>query len=476
MNDSDEMSDSNGMSLVAPSDTSARMSPNTRGATVQHSSQDYFTGVASSQPDHDMVTDDPPNQHKNKRKRSDAGPEELSTPVSARSFTSPLLQNPPPNQLGISYSGLANTPPSNSPAYSRTTLPHLPLGTNISTALLQNDMMTSTPKNLPQSRQVPPTNGKGKSVPTHPSPAQVKDVDVTGFIDDSPLIGLDPRVSDNWKSIPGRKAFAYPHDAAYSEDDKTLIGERMEQAIAHHLNGQSPVVTAPRIAPNYEAKSRRPWCYLVSRLSEESLNIILKEGFIANQHAVLHIIPFTPDPSHYIGRIKNLTLDTNLHQSVVKLIQSSISEDTTTMNYICDFVVAHHDLIPKEVTIHRNTVDWLLNSIRAYHIQKDGQIGKAYSQWKWYIFTPTKNREHAEQWARTLAKVTFNAGIFGFGETTTDTRCTRCKSTNHVDSECPFTKRSQFVPSPPSKRPSNSTRGNRGQRKGNACGAGRGRT
>jgi hypothetical protein len=152
---------------------------------------------------------------------------------------------------------------------------------------------------------------------------------------------------------------------------------------------------------------------------------------------------------------------------MVKLIRTSINEDSTTINFIADFITVHHDSIPTEVFKQGCAVDWIINSIKAYHIQSDGLIGKPFSQWKWYIFTPTRSQEFVEKWIKTLANVTFDAGIFGVGETTTSHKCTRCKSTNHANSECPFTNLSQFINPLPTKKPTNNTRGGRGGRRGN---------
>jgi hypothetical protein len=206
---------------------------------------------------------------------------------------------------------------------------------------------------------------------------------------------------------------------------------------------------------------------LISQLTDKDLDTILKDGFIANQHAALHVIPFNPDPSHYIGRIKNLTIDANLYQSVIELIQKSISEDSIIMHFISDFIMSYHDLIPQPVFKSGNATNWIIGSIRAYQIQCDGKIGKENTQWKWYMHTPTRVQEQVEHWIKTLAKLTFDAGIFGVGETITCTNCTRCKSTNHTDTECPFTRRSQFVPSKPTRTPNNNNTGGggRGKRK-----------
>ena len=39
-------------------------------------------------------------------------------------------------------------------------------------------------------------------------------------------------MKDEWNTIEGPKALAYPHDASYSSDEKGQIAEDMEKAIA----------------------------------------------------------------------------------------------------------------------------------------------------------------------------------------------------------------------------------------------------
>ena len=106
-------------------------------------------------------------------------------------------------------------------------------------------------------------------------------------------------MKEDWKSFPGPKALAYPHDASYSKDDKEFIAEQMEKAIAEFLSTQRPMVTAPKAARSTEAKrtpNRCPWCYLVSSLSEENIDLICAEGFVSNTHATLHVLRFDPPP------------------------------------------------------------------------------------------------------------------------------------------------------------------------------------
>ena len=454
--DSDEMSTSENNSLVDFSSSSSQAS-NIDNQTIAHQlipTPNFFAGLENSQNDQEMSLDESPDHSAQKRKRADTNPDNVDTPPSNRSFYAALPQNPPSNQLGI-----YNPPPSPGP-----TLSQIHLGTNVSTAALTNDATTSTPRS---SRHPQPPNRRNTQARL-PSPS-IKDIEVTGFIGENPMIGIEPKYINTWKNIQGRKAFIYPHDASYSDGNKVRIGADMARAIALHLGTPAPFVTAPRATPNFDARKSggfRPWTYLVSGLSEEGLDTILRDKFIENQHAVLHIIPFLPGPSHYIGRIKNLTYDTDDHHTVTQLIHSSILEDASIMKYITDFVTAHHDLIPSKVRKRNTAIDWILSSIKVFHIQKDDLIGIENSQWKWYIFTPTSSEDHVTRWTQTLAGLTFNMGVYGVGETVTDIKCSRCKSMNHNHVECPFSKRSQFILPLPTKKPNTNTRGGRGGRRG----------
>lgn len=404
VDDSDEMSESENNSLVA------------------------FSAPSETSLDHDMITDDPTDHHANKRKRADTNPDEAA-PASNRSFSSSLPRPSPHNQLGITFGDL-------SPISSPTTNLESSLPTMTVTSQ-QNEAATSTPRtSTPNQLTNPPNQG---DIPSRPPSYEVKDLKITGFIGDNPLIGIETRHIVSWKKIPGPKAIVYPHDASFNETTKVRTGKQLELAITSYLKRTGHVVTAPKPTDGVEERkpfNRRPWVFLISQLAEKDLDKILAQGFITNEHASLHVIPFSPDPSHYIGRIKNLTIEPNLHQTVVKLIQKTISEDSVTMDFIVNFVTTYHDTIPPLVLKSSSTINWIINSVRAYHIQSEGRLGIEHSQWKWYIYTPTRIQERAELWLKTLAAISFDATIYGVGDTITNTKCTRCKSTNHTDLEC----------------------------------------
>ena len=314
-----------------------------------------------------------------------------------------------------------------------------------------------------------PTNPPSAQVMTTSLPIpDIPDTEITGFAGDNPLIGMDLTMANDWSSLPGPKALAYLHDASFSDEAKLHEAVKLEDAITEFLEGQRPRITAPRIADNFENKGqgRRPWCFLVSSLSEENIDIICSEKFIANRHAALHVIRFNPPPSHYIGRIRGITYDAEDRETVEELIRSTIT-NSNTKSFIKEFTATNNNLIPKTVIDSGCTVEWIIDSVRAYHVQADGEQGKDYSQWRWYIFTPTDVPKQTQTWTKTLLELSFNAKVFGWGDTKTDYKCSRCKSTNHSDKECPFSMRSNFVqPSPPIPRQDRRTRGTRGGTRG----------
>ena len=484
--DSDEMTENDCDSLTQlslASSTSSRAQVET--SVTRRQSQDYFSGLDNTQDMHPMETDEltapTPDQHANKRKRADTNPDNQGTPPpSMRTPNSQLAQPTPTNQLGLSTNSLDRSPlsTSNSPAAENNAqLSRLSLGPNLSTAALRNDTIPS-PRHQTTPNH-PPYPHTQHHRPHTALNTNIVDLEITGFLGENPLIGINPPSAASWKTIGDLKALVYPHDASFSEEEKGVIAEQMVLAISHHLNCHRPIVTTPKQAKEFEkrkAGNRRPWVYMISGLSEENLDILLKEKFISNQHATLHVLPFDPPPSHYIGRIKNLTHDASRQDSVIRLIQKSIDEDSTVKSFIDDFITTHNDNMPRSVMRRDYPADWIINTVRAFHIQSEKRHGKPYSQWNWYIYTPTRAQEHVDTWIKTLATVQFDAIALGVGETVLNLKCTRCKSTNHVDSECPFTGRTPFIPSPPpTYNPSNPSRGGRGGKRGQTRGRGRGR-
>ncbi|KAF9781536.1 hypothetical protein BJ322DRAFT_1022947 [Thelephora terrestris] len=471
--DSKDISENNCDSLTQLSLVSSTSSQAQVKTTLANAlSQNFFAGLESSQDSHPMETDNltvsTPNQHANKRKRADTNPDDQGTPSPAMRSTNSQMNNPlPPNQLGLSTSSHNQTPPSsrNSPAgENNAQLSRLSLGSNLSTAALQNNSVPSPRRQAQPSQSPYPSSQPPRSHQTPSINTNVTNLKITGFLGDNPLIGINPSSAAGWNSIGDLKALIYPHDASFSEDEKGIIAEQMVLAIAAHLNcHHRPVVTAPKQAKGFKKRkpgNRRPWVYMVSALSEENLDILLHDCFISNQHTSLH----------------NLTYDPDRQSSVVNLIQRSIDSDPTVKSFINEFLRAHNDNTPCSVMRRSYPTDWIISTVQAFPIQSEGKHSRPYSQWNWYIFTPIRIQEHVETWIKTLATVQFNAIAPGVGETVTNLKCTRCKSTNHVDSECFFTGRTPYVPTPlapPNNAPS-SLRGGRGGRRGNTRGKGGG--
>ena len=220
-----------------------------------------FSTSSESSTDHDMATDDPTDYNAHKRKRADTNPDELA-PASNRSFNMPLPQLPQ-NQLGITLGDFSPSPTSrpNINLDHPLSIPQLDYNAPISP--LQYGSATSTPRssNLNQLTNQPHHGEATPQPPLH----DVKDIKVTGFLGDNPLIGIKTKSIISWKKIPGHKALIYPHDSSFDEPTKVRTGKQLELAIASHLKKTGHVVTAPKPAEGVEGRkpiNRRPWVFL----------------------------------------------------------------------------------------------------------------------------------------------------------------------------------------------------------------------
>ena len=215
------------------------------------------------------------------------------------------------------------------------------------------------------------------------------------------------------------------------------------------LSSRRPKVTAPMAAKTQDQKksthNRRPWCYLVTGLSEENADYICDEAFISNKHATIHVLRFNPTPSHYVGRIRNLTYKPSQCKTIEALIRAAIHEDPNIREFITKFTTSYNDLVPPSVTQSGEMLAWIVDSVKVYDIQNSGTPGRPHTQWKWYIFTPTRIPEQVANWTRTLLELPIHASVFGYGKILTDHKCVRCKSTNHSSEECTFDKQSNFI-------------------------------
>lgn len=442
-------------------------SPNVMPSQTQDNMEtdDVETQLSEDRPTAQSIED----QHPSKRKRTNTNPDDSGRKPPTRQFT-PLLSSPLNGQHDnptTTLSLLPGTgPASNTPSSTVSTPP--PQST-----LDLTPIYTSTPRTSTRTQPV--------AMPRpNPSPFRadfiIPNMNVTGFIGDTPLLGLDPVAIQNWIDTPEPKALLYPHDAAFSEEKKGEIAQNMEEVIAKLLDCITPfTVTAPTICKsreNRKADNRRPWVYLLSGLSRTHTDRLIDMGFAPDPLESFHIIPFNPLPSHYVGRIRNIALDANHQQTVTDLIQRTIRDNAVIMSYISDFVSTHNDLIPDLVVESRNATEWIVRSVRAYHRQNDNKVGKAHTHWNWYIFSPTRDQARVTEWTQKFQPLRFNAKVHGIGETFMDTVCTRCKSTNHTNAECPF--ESPYI-QPYQRGQPGGSRGRRGGKRGTPRGGARGR-
>ena len=273
-------------------------------------------------------------------------------------------------------------------------------------------------------------------------PPMIPDADVTGFAGDNPLLGLHQTVKTSWIGLEEPKALAYPHAASYSEVNKGTTANSIMNAISEHLNGRRPKVTAPTINNTLtgEGDNRRPWCYLVTGLPKRDLASLIKLGFLSNANASVHIIPFDPPPSGYVARITDLTFTATSRPTVENLIKQTISAHETVRNFMKEFIAENNDLIPQPVRESDRALEWIIESVHAYHVLAGGELrpDNNSSHWRWYILTPTSDAAKAKVWTENLLQLEFNAVTDGYGRHATNFKCRGCKSTNHNEGECPF--------------------------------------
>lgn len=155
-----------------------------------------------------------------------------------------------------------------------------------------------------------------------------------------------------------------------------------------------------------------------------------------------------------------MTYEANRQHTIENIIKDALYSDPVIKEFISDFITSYHDNIPGTVIRNGEALNWLIDSVKVYHIQNGGDPGKHNSQWKWYIFTPTRDQDQVVNWTKRLLQLPIRASVYGYGEVLDHHKCARCKSRNHEANECPFTKRSQFIPTPTTpKVTGNNTRG-----------------
>lgn len=272
------------------------------------------------------------------------------------------------------------------------------------------------------------------------------DVDITGLSGENPLIDLLVELKDGWKGIDQPKLLAVPYRATYSDEHKFQTADQIKTAISHALGGATPEVLAPERSPSALGAAstyRPPWCYLITDLQEDDVDLLVSNKFISNQFFGVQLLPFSPPPSGYIASIRGLTWKKNSDAPAVEnLIRKTIEDNILHRMFISDFVADKNDRIPREVVGQGLAAAWTVGTIRAYlHTQGEENTPSAVHLWRWYIYTPCSKDEDITAWTNRLKPLFFNAITKGWGTPYDIDRCTGCKSTNHSTSGCPFPKK-----------------------------------
>ena len=286
--DSEIMSETDRNSLVSVTN-SLTNSPQMRTNTYQSPSHNAYAPL-EVQP---MDTDEALNPLKRTRE-NETSDDSVTLPPHHRPSSIYFPESPLSNQQGTTFPTpqtrqLGDTSMNRDTAHSS----HVSRDINTSADTTANDgIVTSTPTH--------PLLGLPHTSELHMSPELMVDKNVTGFLGTNPLIGMNPNTIHSWyHDIEGNKTLVYPHDASFLEDTKCQIAEKLELAIASHLGCLEVTVTTPTAIPGFESRNnenRRPWCYLLSDISGENKQTLLADGFVANQHACFHILPFDPPP------------------------------------------------------------------------------------------------------------------------------------------------------------------------------------
>lgn len=251
--------------------------------------------------------------------------------------------------------------------------------------------------------------------------------------------GLAPNLIESFENIPGLKLWVRPWDVFFSPELQNARAA-ITKTLTDFLGRDKPVTL---LQPDSAKKDRAepggtPWHFLVSDLSQDEHDLAIKTGVIASKRATLFILPFTQPIPNFVMLIKNITYDEGLEDEGAKRVELAIRSTLSTTASLDRELM---ELIenPSQAGIE---LDFFIKEIRASLMKLPDPSGPPHV-WRISSYSmPSFTSIHSyNSFISRLLRISYPTTGFGTGTPATGPEnygCPKCKSRDHIQTECPF--------------------------------------
>jgi hypothetical protein len=252
---------------------------------------------------------------------------------------------------------------------------------------------------------------------------------VQGWDSETVLTNVAPKLIKIWNDLPHPKLFVYPWEAGYQADASDTV-HWLSSAIANLLGIPKPAVGAPLAAAHSTQRFAAPWCFLVTKLSVEAVEILINQQYWSTPTTTFIAIPFTPRISPYVVTIENFTFTDSEAEEVLDVVKQTINECEQAKEH-----VASCDPDPHAFQHTLNTTQ--VKQLRLGIPNRAG--GGTKLVWNVYINPPSQDPPKQREWRKILSSLTFLTALNGAGVALPSTMdCSGCKSIDHPAGLCPI--------------------------------------
>jgi hypothetical protein len=155
---------------------------------------------------------------------------------------------------------------------------------------------------------------------------------------ESPWRNTSPLNKAAWAEVKGPKGWVRVYRAKYTPNPRDVIS-KLSFVIKRLVEAPEVLIAPPTSVEDLEEHLPAPWNFLLSSISEESLQKLIDGGLWSTPTISFFVFPYDMPLPNYIMTIQNLTA--NDDEEGTKFVARTVKEKLKSIKEASDFVVNH---------------------------------------------------------------------------------------------------------------------------------------
>ncbi|KAJ7803832.1 hypothetical protein B0H13DRAFT_2687632 [Mycena leptocephala] len=155
---------------------------------------------------------------------------------------------------------------------------------------------------------------------------------------ESPWRNASPLNKAAWAEVKGPKGWLRVYRAKYTPNPRDVIS-KLSFVIKRLVKAPEVLIAPPTSVEDLEERLPAPWNFLLSSISEESLQKLIDGGLWSTPTISFFVFPYEMPLPNYIMTIQNLTA--NDDEEGTKFVARTVKEKLKSIKEASDFVINH---------------------------------------------------------------------------------------------------------------------------------------